>query len=56
MRIIFGRVTPYLRADMDRHRITPVIGAENIHAQLHTAMAATRHVVNTHAPRPFTHP
>ncbi|AQU88429.1 sodium-independent anion transporter [Komagataeibacter nataicola] len=53
VRIIFGRVTPYLRADMDRHRITPVIGAENIHAQLHTAMAATRHVVNTHAPRPL---
>ncbi|MGY6769819.1 SulP family inorganic anion transporter [Komagataeibacter sp. NFXK3] len=50
VRIIFGRVTPYLRADMDRHRITPVIGAENIYAQLHTAMAAARHGMNTHPP------
>ncbi|PYD74897.1 sodium-independent anion transporter [Novacetimonas pomaceti] len=40
--VIFGRVSPYLRADMDRHRITPVVGAANIHAQLHTAIAAAR--------------
>ncbi|MGS0648575.1 SulP family inorganic anion transporter [Komagataeibacter melomenusus] len=50
VRIIFGRVTPYLRADMDRHRITPVIGAENIHAQLHTAMAAAQRIVNMPPP------
>ena len=43
--VIFGRVTPYLRADMDRHRITPVISAVNIHAQLHTAIAAARQVM-----------
>ncbi len=43
--VIFGRVSPYLRADMDRHRITPVVGARNIHAQLHTAIAAAREIV-----------
>ncbi|MCE2575377.1 SulP family inorganic anion transporter [Komagataeibacter sp. FNDCR2] len=43
--VIFGRVSPYLRADMDRHRITPVVGAQNIHAQLHTAIAAARAII-----------
>jgi len=47
--VIFGRVSPYLRADMDRHRITPVVGTHNIHAQLHTAIAAV-HAVMTADP------
>ncbi|MBN3755216.1 SulP family inorganic anion transporter [Paraburkholderia sp. Tr-20389] len=38
--VIFGRVNPYLRADMDRHGITQVIGAENIFETLHEALAA----------------
>jgi sulfate permease, SulP family len=38
--IIFARVTPYLRSDMDRHRITDVIGKEWIFATLHDAIAA----------------
>lgn len=40
--ILFGRVNPFLRADMDRHGISAVVGADNIYAQLHTAIAAAR--------------
>lgn len=40
--IAFGRVNPFLRADMDRHRISAVLGEGNIYAQLHTAVAAAR--------------
>ncbi|KXV72378.1 SulP family inorganic anion transporter [Acetobacter cerevisiae] len=40
--IAFGRVNPFLRADMDRHRISAVLGESNIYAQLHTAVAAAR--------------
>jgi MFS superfamily sulfate permease-like transporter len=38
--VIFGRVSPYLRADMDRHGITAVVGADHIFANLHEAIAA----------------
>lgn len=38
--VVFGRVTRYLRADMDRHGITAIVGAENIFATLHEALAA----------------
>jgi sulfate permease, SulP family len=38
VRMIFGRVSPYLRADMDRHRITAVIGPQNLCATLHEAL------------------
>ena len=43
--VIFGRVSPYLRADMDRHRITPVVEPPNIHMQLHTAVAAAEAII-----------
>ena len=36
--IIFGRVNAYLRADMDRHHITEVIGAQNLCPTLHEAL------------------
>ena len=36
--MVFGRVSPYLRADMDRHRITAAIGAQNLCATLHEAL------------------
>jgi high affinity sulfate transporter 1 len=36
--IIFARVAAYLRADMDRHRITPVVGESRIFATLHEAI------------------
>ncbi len=38
--VIFGRVTPYLRSDMDRHGITQVVGESNVFATLHEALAA----------------
>lgn len=37
--VIFGRVSPYMRSDMDRHRITPVVGEARIFATLHEAIA-----------------
>jgi anti-anti-sigma regulatory factor len=40
VQVIFGRVSPYLRADMDRHGITAALGAERIFANLHEAIAA----------------
>ncbi|HYB11395.1 MAG TPA: SulP family inorganic anion transporter [Alphaproteobacteria bacterium] len=39
---VFARVSPYLRADMDRHRITPAIGEERIFGNLHEAIDAVR--------------
>lgn len=46
--IALARVSAYLRADMDRHRITSVIGAQNIYGTLHEALDA----VHPQAPRP----
>jgi sulfate permease, SulP family len=40
VRVIFGRVSPYLRSDMDRHGITVVVGETQIFATLHEAIAA----------------
>jgi len=37
--LAFGRVSAELRADMDRHRITPLIGARHLHRNLHDAVA-----------------
>jgi len=37
--LIFGRVSRYLRSDMDRHGITEVIGSSRIFATLHEALA-----------------
>ncbi len=36
--IIFGRVNAYLRADMDRHGLTAVLGASRLCATLHEAI------------------
>lgn len=38
--IVFARVAPYLRADMDRHGITAAVGAAHIFATFHEAIAA----------------
>jgi sulfate permease, SulP family len=38
--VVFGRVNAYLRADMDRHGITPMLGAHCIFATLHEALSA----------------
>ena len=37
--VVFGRVNPYLRSDMDRHCISPVLGEEHIFTTLHEAIA-----------------
>jgi sulfate permease, SulP family len=40
--VVFGRVSPYLRSDMDRHGISATVGAARIFGTLHEAIAATR--------------
>ena len=40
--IVFARVSPYLRSDMDRHNITAVISETRIFTTLHEAIAAVR--------------
>ncbi|MDA8092909.1 MAG: SulP family inorganic anion transporter [Betaproteobacteria bacterium] len=40
--ILFARVNPYLRADMDRHGVTAVIGANHVYRTLHEALAGTQ--------------
>ena len=42
IQIVFARVSRYLRSDMDRHRITEVVGEKWIFATLHDAVAAVR--------------
>jgi sulfate permease, SulP family len=37
--VVFGRVNPYLRSDMDRHCISPVVGNGRIFSTLHEAIA-----------------
>jgi SulP family sulfate permease len=39
--MIFGRVSAYLRSDMDRHGITAVIGEARVFRTLHEAVAVT---------------
>ncbi len=41
--VIFARVSPSLHADMNRHGITAVIGADRIFTTLHEAIAAAQH-------------
>jgi SulP family sulfate permease len=36
--VIFARVNRYLRADMDRHGITPIVEARCIFSTLHEAL------------------
>ena len=40
--IVFARVSPYLRSDMDRHHITEAVGGKSIFATLHEAVTAVR--------------
>ena len=40
--MVFARVSPYLRSDMDRHRITAALGETRIFTTLHEAVAAVR--------------
>ncbi|NHO30966.1 SulP family inorganic anion transporter [Acetobacter fallax] len=61
--IWFGRVSPYLFADMTRHRITTVLPPQNIYPTLHRALASARAVLaattrqpSSPPPLPFVHP
>lgn len=38
--LAFARVSPYLKADFDRHRVTVVVGAELLFPRLHDALDA----------------
>jgi MFS superfamily sulfate permease-like transporter len=40
--IVFARVSPYLKSDMDRHGITAALGEDRIFTTLHEAIAAVR--------------
>ena len=40
--LVIGRASPALRADMQRHGIVAVLGAEHVHASLHEALADAR--------------
>ena len=40
--MVFARVNPYLRSDMDRHGITAAIRETRVFATLHEAIAAVR--------------
>jgi high affinity sulfate transporter 1 len=40
--LIFARVSPYLRADMERHRIAAALGSARIFATLHEAVESAR--------------
>ena len=40
--LVFGRASPALRADMQRHGIVAVLGAQHVHASLHEALADAR--------------
>jgi sulfate permease, SulP family len=40
--IVFGRVSPYLRSDMDRYQITACIGSARVFTTLHEAIAEAR--------------
>jgi MFS superfamily sulfate permease-like transporter len=40
--VLFSRVNPYLRRDLDRHGITQIIGAEHIFVTLHQALASVK--------------
>jgi high affinity sulfate transporter 1 len=47
--VIFGRVSPYLQADMDRHGLTAVAGTKNIFSTLHEALADAHIIPTAHA-------
>ena len=48
--VVFGRVSLFLRSDMDRHGITPVVGTARIFATLHEATATVHAETATTAP------
>jgi high affinity sulfate transporter 1 len=49
--LVFARVRPYLKADMDRHGITEVVGEEHIFETLHEGLAFVRAAAGAHDAR-----
>ena len=49
--VLFARVNPYMRSDMDRHGITAVVGTSRIFTTLHEAIAVTGGGPHTEARR-----
>jgi sulfate permease, SulP family len=47
IKVIFARVNQYLRADMDRHGVTSVIGSASIYGTLHDALASLQGIAST---------
>lgn len=45
--VVFGRVNPYLRSDMDRHGISLVVGASRMFPTLHEAITLAHSAVPT---------
>jgi sulfate permease, SulP family len=52
VRVVFARVSRYLRSDMDRHHITAVVGEKWIFTTLHEAVAAARAAPPNSLPQP----
>lgn len=42
--LAFAHVQPYLRADLERHHLTEVIGPERLYDSLHEALAAMQYI------------
>jgi anti-anti-sigma regulatory factor len=51
VKVTLGRVSAYLREDLDRHSITPVIGIARICANLHQAIRLAQDGVTPGAER-----
>ncbi|HWJ33755.1 MAG TPA: SulP family inorganic anion transporter [Steroidobacteraceae bacterium] len=49
--VVFARVNPYMRSDMDRHCITPVVGEARIFSTLHEAIALVHGKRASYPPR-----
>jgi len=51
--LAFARVSPELKADLDRHHLTEAIGAERIFHRLRDALAAYEMIGNREVSRPI---
>jgi MFS superfamily sulfate permease-like transporter len=49
--VVFARVNPYMRSDMDRHCIAPVVGEARIFSTLHEAIALVHGKRASYPPR-----
>ena len=52
--MMFARVSPYLRSDMDRHGVTAALGETRVFTTLHEAIAAARGGTPAPVPGPLS--